>query len=199
MMYNIHQMKRTLTVLLLLAAMFAGAAQPMSLSLPPVEKVDTEVVTNVPLSALSRRAGRFAFSLGCTATPTNNVEVAFGSDADEDGVLSPRETRLVVGWDSGFWFVRRGFAGERFETWSPSSDGVKTLTWNLVLGLRARPLRFLVREGAAPLDFELPSALPEWIFDTDWNLMRLTGRGLDIQGESFSVQFSPESFTVILR
>ena len=199
MMYNISQMKRTLTVLLLLATMFAWASEPVALSLPPVEKADAEVVTNVPLPALSRRAGRFAFSLGCRATPTNNVEIAFGADADEDGVLAPRETRLVVGWDCGSWFVQRGFAGERTTAWSPSTDGTRTLDWNLALGLNAVPNRLAVCEGTAPLDFELPSVLPGWLFDTGWNLMRLTGRGLDVQGESFSVQFLPESFTVILR
>ena len=95
-MYTVRRMKGILTVLLLMEAVSAWASQPMLLSLPPVEKADAEVVTNVPLPALSRRAGRFAFSLGCHATPTNNVEIAFGADADEDGVLAPRETRLVM-------------------------------------------------------------------------------------------------------
>ena len=199
MMYNTPQMKRTLTVLMLLATMFAWASEPVALSLPPVEKADAEVVTNVPLPVLSRRAGRFAFSLGCHATPTNNVEIAFGSDVDEDGVLAPRETRLVVGWDCGSWFVQQGFAGERTTAWSLSTDGTRTLDWNLALGLNAVPSRLAVCEGTAPLDFELPSVLPGWLFDTGWNLMRLTGRGLDVQGESFSVRFLPESFTVILR
>ena len=99
MMYNISQMKRAMTVLLFVGAMSAMASQPTALSLPPVVHADAEVVTNVPLPALSRRAGRFAFSLGCRATPTNNVEIAFGTDVDENGVLAPRETRLVVGWD----------------------------------------------------------------------------------------------------
>ena len=98
-MYTVRRMKGILTVLMLMEAVSAWASQPMLLSLPPVEKADAEVVTNVPLPALSRRAGRFAFSLGCRATPTNNVEIAFGADTDEDGVLAPRETRLVVGWD----------------------------------------------------------------------------------------------------
>ena len=89
-------MKGILTVLMLMEAVSAWASQPMLLSLPPVEKTDTEVVTNVPLPTLARRAGRFAFSLGCTATPTNNVEIAFGTDSDVDGILSPRETRLVM-------------------------------------------------------------------------------------------------------
>ena len=98
-MYNAQQMKTGLRALLFLATTFAWASEPVALSLPPVEKADAEVVTNVPLPALSRRAGLFAFSLGCRATPTNNVEIAFGADVDEDGVLAPRETRLVVGWD----------------------------------------------------------------------------------------------------
>ncbi|MCQ2395500.1 MAG: hypothetical protein MJ249_14560, partial [Kiritimatiellae bacterium] len=179
MRYN-ENMAKTIMVAVLLVAASAGAAQPVALSLSAVEKADAEVVTNVPLPVLSRRAGRFAFSLGCRATPTNNVEIAFGADADEDGVLAPRETRLVVGWDCGSWFVQRGFAGERTTAWSPSTDGTRTLDWNLALGLNAVPNRLAVCEGTAPLDFELPSTLPGWIFDTGWNLMRLTGRGLDV-------------------
>ena len=198
MRYN-ENMAKTIMVAVLLVAASMWAAQPVALSLPTVEKADAEVVTNVPLPALSRRAGRFAFSLGCHATPTNNVEIAFGADADEDGVLAPRETQLVVGWDFGSWFVQRGFAGERMTAWGPSVDGTRTLDWNLALGLNAVPNRLAVCEGTAPLDFELPSVLPGWLFDTGWNLMRLTGRGLDVQGESFSVRFLPESFTVILR
>ena len=98
-MYNVFPMKKALVVSVFMIATFAWAAQSVALSLPPVEKVDTEVVTNVPLPALSQRSGKFAFSLGCVATPTNNVEIAFGTDVDEDGALSPHETRLVVGWD----------------------------------------------------------------------------------------------------
>ena len=98
-MYTIPQMKRAMTVLLLMVGMSAWASQPTALSLPPVIHADAEVVTNMPMPALTQRSGKFAFSLGCRATPTNNVEIAFGTDVDEDGVLAPRETRLVVGWD----------------------------------------------------------------------------------------------------
>ena len=198
-MYNIQSMKTTTTVLLLFAAMFALASPLSTLSLPPVVHDDMEVVTNMPMPALSRRAAKFAFSLGCRATLTNNVEIAFGTDTDSDGVLSPNETQLVVGWDSGSWFVRRGFAGERMVAWSPSTDEAKMLSWEMALGLRAAPRRLVVREGTEPLDFALSTVPHNWLFNSDWNLMRLTGRGLDVQNESFSVQFMPESFTVILR
>ena len=93
-MYTIQRMKGILTLLLFMGVASAWAAGPVALSLPPVEKADAEVVTNMPLPVLSRRAGGGAFSLGCRATPTNSVEIAFGADADEDGVLAPRETQL---------------------------------------------------------------------------------------------------------
>ena len=198
-MYNIPQMRRAMTVLLLVGAMFAWSSQPTALSLPPVAHPDAEVVTNVPLPMLSQRAGKFAFSLGCRATPTNNVEIAFGTDADEDGVLAPRETRLVVGWDSGCWFVRRGFSGERSEVWRPSSDLPRMLSWELSLGLRAVPRRLAVYEGTEALDFELSPTTPNWLYDANWNLMRLTGRGLEGHGEAFAVQVLPDAVVIRFR
>ena len=45
------------------------------------------------------------------ASPSNNVEVAFGTDADGDGVLDLWETDCVIGWDCGAWFVRKGADG----------------------------------------------------------------------------------------
>ena len=36
----------------------------------------------------------------------NNVEIAIGCDADEDGLLASNEAALVVGYDCGEWFVR---------------------------------------------------------------------------------------------
>ena len=40
------------------------------------------------------------------ATPSNNVEVAIGCDANGDGHLSLDESGLTVGYDCGEWFVR---------------------------------------------------------------------------------------------
>ena len=56
--------------------------------MPDAEWDDTEVVTNAALPAVRADSRVFAFSLELDATASNNVEVAFGSDADHDGVLS---------------------------------------------------------------------------------------------------------------
>ena len=73
-------MKKAIPVSLLLSVMSAWAKQPTALSLPPVAHVDTEVTTNVVISSWQRGSAKFAFSLSCIATPSNNVEVAFGSN-----------------------------------------------------------------------------------------------------------------------
>ena len=56
--------------------------------------------------------------------PSNNMEIAFGTDTGTmgillvgDGELSPDECDLIVGWDCGSWFVEADEnvrAGERF-------------------------------------------------------------------------------------
>ena len=84
-------------------------------ALPPVVHADTETVTNVPFTAALDAAGRFRLSLSCLATPSNNVEAAFGVDRDADGVLALEETDCVVGWDCGAWFVRKDADGARTE------------------------------------------------------------------------------------
>ena len=84
--------------------------------LPAAEYADTEVATNVclevtqPLSE-SDNLRFFDVSLSLVATPTNNVEIAFGVDADEDGILGCRERDFVLGWDCDAWFWRDRRAG----------------------------------------------------------------------------------------
>ena len=98
------------------------ALPPVRPVLPPVEYLDTETVTNVPFSAWQEHLRHFTFKLAFNATPSNNVEMAFGTDGAtgttgvspvEDGTLSPDECDLVVGWDCGAWFVEKGTTGER--------------------------------------------------------------------------------------
>ncbi len=81
---------------------------PVSAALPPAIHTDTEMTTNVPFVAVLDAVGRFALTLSCHATPSNNVEVAFGTDRNVNGVLELEETERVIGWDCGSWFSRKG-------------------------------------------------------------------------------------------
>lgn len=73
---------------------------------PPSEYADTEsridfAVTNWP--GLGRHIKLW---LSAVATPSNNVQIAFGRDANADGTLAPHEIQIVAGFDCGSWFVR---------------------------------------------------------------------------------------------
>ena len=144
MMYTMVQMKKAIPVLLLLSMMSVWATVPTVLSLPPVVHVDTEVTTNVVISSWQRGSAKFAFSLSCIATPSNNVEVAFGEDVNTNGVLEPEETDLVVGWNRGAWFVQNGTDGERLSVVSTSEEDVKTFAWSYRLTSAPVPTRLEV-------------------------------------------------------
>lgn len=74
--------------------------------LPAPDYADTEVSTNFAFSVGEGLNRGIVFTVEIHATPSNNVEIAIGVDADEDGRLSVDESELCVGCDCGTWFVR---------------------------------------------------------------------------------------------
>ncbi len=198
-MYTISHMKEVSMVLLLLGSMSAWASEPTALSLPPVAHADTEVVTNVVITSWQRGAAKFAFSLSCLATPSNNVEAAFGKDANANGVLEPEETDLVVGWNRGAWFVQNGIDGERFAAASSSTEDVKTLAWTYRLTAASTPSRLAVTADDVGVFAALTEESPVWLHRRDWDLMRLTGRGLYNSGETFTVGTPLDPTAILFR
>ena len=80
----------------------------LAVSLPPMPVspyADTEVSTNVAFNAIRNDARHFGVSMDFSGTASNCVQIAFGRDADSDGDLSPCETRLVLGWRGGAYFI----------------------------------------------------------------------------------------------
>ena len=186
-----------------LSATFLALARPIiPAALPHSAFADTEVSTNVPFTAALDVSGRFSFNLSCRATPSNNVEVAFGTDANANGVLDPEEIGRVVGWDCGSWFTRRGADGAyRIENAERSmqndcTNEVRTLSWQLQVGTGGRPSRLSATSEGVPVFAGLPL---ESAYSPAWNLLRLTGRGLDVALETFSGSVTPDGTVFIMR
>ena len=177
-------------------ALPAFALPPVHPVLPPVTYIDTEDATNVPFTAWQEHVGKFKFSLTCRTTATNNVQFAFGRDADDDGILSLEESDLVVGWDCGKWFVQGGYDAERIETAVGTGDG-QTLAWTV----RLSPRTAMPVSVTATVDGTLAfGGVDVGIFySKNWNMFRLTGRGLADSGESPVVQILPDSLTILMR
>lgn len=189
------------SIALIVASLAAavGAAPFRPVVLPVVDRLDTEVTTNVSITAWQMRAARFSFSLSCLATPTNNVEAAFGIDMDGDGALSARETALVVGWDCGTWFVRKGMDGRRVAETPVSTNEMKTLAWNYRLTASTATPRLCVQADDEAVFADLTMEAPAWLYDRGWNLMRLTGRGLDASGETFTIGTPSDPTAIVFR
>ena len=174
----------------------AFALLPVRPVLPSVEHVDTETVTNLPFAAWQEHVGKFKFSLICRTTATNNVQFAFGRDADEDGILSLEESDLVVGWDCGKWFVQGGYDAERIETSVGTDDG-QTLAWTVRLSPRtAVPVSVTATVDGTPVFGGVDAGM---FYRKNWNMFRLTGRGLADSAESSEVQILPDSLTILMR
>ena len=174
----------------------ALALPPVHPVLPPVEYIDTETTTNVPFMAWQEHVGKFKLSLTCCTTATNNVQFAFGRDADNDGILSLEESDLVVGWDCGKWFVQGGYDAERIETAVGTGDG-QTLAWTVRLSpVTATPVSVTATVDGTPVFGGVDAGM---FYRKNWNMFLLTGRGLADSAESPVVQILPDSLTILMR
>ena len=113
---------------------------------------------------------RLVFSLELQATPTNNVEVAIGHDANCDGHLSIDETALAVGYDCGEWFVRSA-ANDGVTYFDAATSGVFCRTYEV----RSRNV------------------------DPLWNLVKVTRRGLGVTNENVGVELKPQGFGLTIQ
>lgn len=190
-------MKTTIAITMCFTLLSSAYALPsVRPTLPSVEHADVEATTNVSFMAWQENAGRFTFSLTCRATPTNNVQAAFGTDADGDGVLSLEESDLVVGWDCGAWFVQNGFDGERVESVVGAGDE-QTLVWTATLSPRTGVSR---RVNATVNGTSVFAGADAGMFyNRMWNMLRLTGRGLADSEELLDVRVLPDSLFMIVR
>ncbi len=200
---------RLLYLLFCVVASVAFALPSVRPELPPVEHLDTETVTNVPFTAWQKHLRHFTVKLAFNATPSNNVEMAFGTDGStgttgvspvEDGALSPDECDLVVGWDCGAWFVEDGATGERVTAAPTDGYGAH----ELVVRVRLRrtgavdDVRFL--DNGTEVFPELAASKPPWLHASGWNRLRLVGRGENVRaGERFFAQITPHETTLIMR
>ena len=184
------------TIIFATSAVSALALPPVRPMLPSAERADTEATTNVSFTAWQENAGRFTFSLTCRTTPTNNVQAAFGTDADGDGVLSLEECDLLVGWDCGAWFVQNGFDGARVESTVGVGDE-QTLVWTATLSPRTGISKRIDADvGGTPVFDGVNAGM---FYNRAWNMLRLTGRGLADSGESLAVRVRPDSLFMVVR
>ena len=123
-----------------LFALSSIAGQRMVVSqLPEAARPLAEVETNVVFSTGAATDNKWTLTIERDAATSNSVEVVFGCDANEDGVLGIEEGELSIGWDCGEWFWRdrRSNAACRVKVWGQSPQKAHFAGGSCVLPLSA--------------------------------------------------------------
>ena len=169
-------MKLLAMILTLPVAALAVTVEP----LPPSEYADTEVSTNIAFVVDRSIMTRIEFTVALDATPTNNVEVAIGTDGNGDGNLSVEEAAYVFGYDCGTWFERSQSKSEvEVEQWNPN---LHCTTTTPDYGLSSHTFILKMRK-----------------LDTAWNLVKVTRRGFGAVCELVKAEGRKPGFKLEVR
>ena len=173
---------------------FAALAAP----LPHPTFADAGACTNAVLSALNA-SGVLSFSLSFAPGPSNNVEVAFGTDFDGNGKLSSDERRMAAGWDCGAWFMRSAEGESMMQTAQPPCGVVREFRWSLRLKHGRVPSRLSATVDGVPIFSEVASAPPGWLYEPEWNMACVIVRGADVDGGMGEVKAAIDGTVLKLR
>ena len=177
------------------ACVLPSFAKWLSLDVPQLgDALDTESVTNVVFNAGGEDARLFRLVVELRAADSNSVDIAFGCDRDGNGVLARHETDVVIGWDSGEWFCRD--RRSRVEIRKARPSGLRRLDWRLSLGEDLRATSLIATDGD---DIVFSGVVPQTMFGTEWNVMRITTRGISEPEGTASCRVSAKGIMVFMR
>ena len=163
-------------------------------SLPQIEHLDCEVSTNVVL-ATSLSMSEMEFTLSLFSTPSNVVEVTFGTDADLDGDISRKEAELVVGSECGVWQIVDPKDGNKYIY--AESLGENEFKWNAWMPKNYDSKRINVSLNGQPIFAQLPHDM--FVFKRSWTHFKIISRGKGHCFRSLNVNQSNGRFYIIVR
>lgn len=187
------------TVLLAVAAFAASAGTIAVPAAPESAYADTESVTNAAVrTSLVQRARTFSGDIALYATPSNALEVAFGTSRNADGILLPGDETFSIGWEDGAWFI----ASTTNRIVSAAQEGAsrRSLSFSVRMSEEGTPTRFSVSgAGLGEAFASLTNAPPPWLFSRDWDGVRVTANGVDATAEAVSIRLDNDPWLFIAR
>ena len=184
-----------LCVLAFLPAM--AVSVPM---LPESGFLDAEISTNVAFNATRSDARSFGVSMTFSGTESNCVQVAFGHDADGDGNLEAVETGFVLGWRGGAYFIEDAAGKNRITELAASGvHADRRFVLSAKLNAHSVPVQVSVSNECGACFAVLSENVPSWIFNRNWNLMKVTRRGVEATSESIEVECRYKFFRIVIR
>lgn len=189
-------------VLVAVLVAFAGVALAKDYLVPVPGATpfpNPEVSTNIAFNAHRSDTRRFDVALELTGSVSNCVDVAFGRDADGDGDLAPEEADLVLGWSGGAYTLEDIASDRRYEV-AVEGDGVpRRIALSVATDRDFMPIRAGITNETGACFAEVTADAPRWLFRPEWNLMKVTRRGLDADDGWCRVKSEYNSFSVHIK
>jgi len=190
---------------LFLTAIFSGALCAHAATIVVTNRTpvyaDREVSQHVKITSWDANTREFSLELSLTATPSNNVQVAFGFDASKDGYMPAEETKMTVGWLAGKWFILSEDQRVTYTSGSYTGTASRTLLLTMKLNpdLTPKTLAFKNESGDAITFSDFPEAIPVWMRPRSWDTARLTARGWDDRDEEAKISLVLDGTKIIFR
>ena len=179
----------------------AAFAKPIVVPPLPVSPyADTEVSTNVVFNTTRFDVKKFELNFQLECSSSNCIQVAFGRDADCDGMLSFTETDVVYGWRNGRYFVEDVKGACRYEeNISPLEKVSHNFSISIQTTKEYQPKAFSAMVGATSVFMSLTETVPAWLYRPEWNLMRITRRGVGLPSQWVSYDVKYAQLYIIVR
>ena len=196
---NRIEMRSLIMILVAAAGMQASAWTAHVPTMPVSSFADTEVSTGIPINKADISYSDLNFRFD--GTPTNNLELAFGTDANTNGVLEAEEVGSRFGWRAGRYFIENTLAGDMFDGEALNSSQSFSVDLHLEVRYSSQQVRKVVVAGVNAAEFGAlaTNVPPAWIWRRDWNLMRATRRGTEPPSDWIDYTASHRGFAIRLR
>lgn len=194
------KIKPCVLLALSVAGAFALRAVEFTVAQMPVSPfADTEVSTNMVINKADINYVDLKFTF--CGTPTNNLEMAFGTDANTNGVLEAEEVGARFGWRAGRYFIENTLTGDMFDGDALNSSQSFSVDLHLEVRYSSQQVRKVEVSGVNAADFGalVSNVPPSWVWRREWNLMRATRRGMEPPSDWIEYSASHRGFAIRLR
>jgi len=180
-----------------------GALAAGTAYVPQMEEspwLDTEVYTNIVIKASQNELRKIDVDMQFIGSPTNNVQIAFGHDADGDGDLADEEAQLTFGWKSGRRFLSFPFEEYRIaDEVAAQEAGSHRLHFVAQFNGQQRPVSFSLRDNVSACLTNFVAQAHDWSGVGSWNICKVTRRGVNEALEQIDVYAVSDYFVIKIR
>ena len=196
----ISSFNKRLILVFLFAFILSAVASAKEFIVPPMSAssyADTEVTTNIAINTQRFDVKEFGLNISFEAASSNNIQVAFGRDEDENGILSFSETDAVYGYRNGRCVIEDVKNAVRYD--EVVADDSQNFNIKMRIKKDYTPKEFSASVGTSQIFTDFSSDVPSWLYRPDWNLMRVTRRGAGAPAEWLSCDIKYSHFYIIVR